>query len=189
MRAATCVRRGGGVSRARHKIVVVVVASLASGTLARCGGGGTTGISSSALVRITTEALPDALTGAAYEATLAATGPHVPVAWRVVGGRLPTGLALDGERGVIAGFPRDEGRFRVELEARDGLDANLPRDVVFAADRRAFDVTVGRGPLVVLPLPLEPAQFAAYYEHRFAAAGGVAPYRFEHAGGALPMGL
>src|SRR5262245_28641025 len=169
-------RAAAQVLRPLRVLALFVSLAFAVAALGRCGGGGgTPGISSLELVRITTTSLPPGATGAAYEATLHADGPHAPVAWRVVGGRLPTGLALDGESGAITGFPRDEGRFRVEVEARDGLDPHVARDVVFAADRRPFTVDVGRGPLALLPFALEPAQFAAYYEHRFAAAGGVAP--------------
>ena len=160
-------------------------------SLCRCGGGGGGGLPArDDLVSIAPPALPVARTGAAYVATISATGPNPPLTWRRSGGRLPPGCVLDGENGELRGWPREVGVFRFEVEVRDGTDpVGADRDVVYAAARRTYDVKVERGPLAVLPLPMATAQFNAPYAHRFEAAGGTGPYRFDLADAAPPAGL
>jgi hypothetical protein len=52
---------------------------------------------------ITTETLPDGSIGAAYSATLSATGGAAPYTWGIASGSLPAGLALNPGSGVISG--------------------------------------------------------------------------------------
>jgi hypothetical protein len=169
----------------RPLVAAVVLLSL---PLARCGGGASPA-SSFDLVAITTTTLPPATTGLAYDEVVGAVGPHPPLAFHVVAGQWPPGLALDATTGRVTGWPRRAGRFRVTIEVRDGADASVPRDATVAAARRSFALDVARGPLTLLPLPLDLAQFAAPYVHRFDAAGGEAPYSFALVGADAPTGL
>ena len=52
---------------------------------------------------ITTTSLPAATVGAAYSATLAASGGTAPLVWSLTSGNLPSGLSLDPSTGVISG--------------------------------------------------------------------------------------
>jgi hypothetical protein len=58
-----------------------------------------------------------------YRMKLATVGGVQPVNWSVVSGKLPPGLRLSQQTGTIAGTPRQSGRFRVTLGARDTLGA------------------------------------------------------------------
>jgi hypothetical protein len=173
--------------RTRARPLVAALALLAV-PLVRCGGGGPSP-SSPELVAFTTTVLPPATAGGAYDATLEATGPHAPLSFHLVAGQWPPGLALDAATGRVTGWPPRTGRFGVTVEVRDGADAAAARDATFAAARRAFTLDVARGPLTLLPLPLDPAQFAAPYVHRVEAAGGDAPYTFALADADAPSGL
>jgi hypothetical protein len=163
-------------------------AALLSLLLSGCGSGG--GPSVEPQVAILTHALPAASTGPFYEARVAATAPNPPVALRVVGGRLPSGLALDGDTGVLSGHPRVAGRHRFVVEALDGPDPRLPRDQTFAAARRSFDLDVARGPVTVIPTPVRAMQYRVAFRHPFEAAGGEPPYVFEvESGGVAGLSL
>jgi hypothetical protein len=54
---------------------------------------------------ITTSTLPNGVVGAAYAATLAATGGTTPYTWSLTSGALPTGLSLNASTGAIGGQP------------------------------------------------------------------------------------
>jgi hypothetical protein len=160
-----------------------------AGTLTSCGGGGGGG-TVDPQVEILTEAVPSALTGQSYAASIDAFFSHPPGRFLKVAGLLPPGLDLDGATGEITGFPRLEGTFQFELEARDGTDTTVPRDVVFAADRQRYSMVVGKGPPnFIPPFTLPPAQYHGSYAHVFDVAGGTKPYTFSFAGGELPDGL
>jgi hypothetical protein len=56
-----------------------------------------------------------------FQRKLATTGGMKPTTWRVVRGPLPRGVRLDRTTGVLSGFPRRPGTFRVTFEATDAL--------------------------------------------------------------------
>ena len=66
----------------------------------------------------------------AYQVKLATTRGVQPVAWRMVGGKLPLGISLSKKAGTIAGTPRRPGSFPVTLEARDALGAKSQKTLV-----------------------------------------------------------
>jgi hypothetical protein len=54
-------------------------------------------------LQITTQSLPNVLTGQPYSQTLTVTGGTAPYTWSVTGGTLPTGLSLDPVTGIVSG--------------------------------------------------------------------------------------
>jgi hypothetical protein len=159
--------------------------------LVGCGGGGTGGSGGVQLVEITTTAVPGGTTGVEYAATFAASFPHAPGTFSVVGGALPPGLTLDQSTGELAGYPRGVGQFSFVIGARDGEDRDLPpgRDANYAEDRQSFSLAVDRGPPNILPQQPPAAQYRAAYGYQIDVAGGTAPYVFTQTGGTLPPGL
>jgi hypothetical protein len=69
-------------------------------------------------LQITTASLANATAGAAYSATLAASGGG-NVTWTLSGGSLPAGLTL-GSNGVLSGTPTGAGRYTFTVRAADG---------------------------------------------------------------------
>ena len=160
--------------------------------LAGCGGGGSGGVGSGVqLVELLTTSTPSGTTGVPYAVTLAASFPHAPGTFSVVGGALPPGLTLDQSTGEIAGYPRAVGNFTFVVGARDGEDKDLPpgRDANYAEDRQSFAISVDRGPPNILPQQPPAAQYRASYGYQIDLAGGTPPYVFTQTGGTLPPGL
>src|SRR5688572_26269320 len=147
-----------------------------------CGSGGG-GSSSSGQVSLHTTEVPAAATGQEdYQFHFTADMPHAPGTFRVTSGALPPGMQLDSFTGELSGVPRQVGTFRYEIAAQDGVDPNFPpgRDVVFAEDRRQFDMVVARGAPNLLEQELPSAAYRRPYAYQLDAAGGVAPYTFTH---------
>ena len=83
-----------------------------------------------ARLAIKTPRLQVATVARAYHASLTARGGVQPLKWRVVGGRLPRGIALSQRLGTLTGTPRGAGSFRVTVEARDALGAKSQKTLV-----------------------------------------------------------
>jgi len=69
---------------------------------------------------ITTASLPDAEEGVAYNVTLTATGTK-PITWGITEGKLPYGLSLDANMGVISGVPSTTGQLFFTVRASNGF--------------------------------------------------------------------
>lgn len=118
--------------------------------------------------------------GVPFTHAVAVTGT-APVVVTATG--LPPGLNYDDAARRVSGAPTVVGLYTVTLRATNGF---LP------ADAQVSSVEVRNPPLtIVTPAPLAPAPILAGFPVTFdiVATGGLPPYRFELAGGALPPGL
>ncbi len=73
---------------------------------------------------IAANTLPTGTAGAAYSATLAATGGTAPYTWQITSGSLPQGLALNNTSGIISGTTSLTGSFSFTASVTDATSAN-----------------------------------------------------------------
>jgi hypothetical protein len=120
-------------------------------------------------------ALPAALVGAAYAASLTVSGGTPPYTWAVASGSsLPTGFSLNGT--ALVGTPTTPGTYSFALTAKDATGLSTTSIYV---------LTVGAGLIISTP-SLPPAVTGTPYSAALTAAGGTPPYSWS---GTLPTGL
>jgi titin len=135
---------------------------------------------------ITTNALPDAQVGAAYDQTIAGSGGTTPYRWSVSAGSLPAGLSLDPAVGALTGTPSATGQdsFTVTVTDANGLTASkgfsLEVDAAPAAPVAPPSITT-----TSLPDGLDGSPYAVTPD----VSGGTGPYTFWLSSGTLPSGL
>ncbi len=131
------------------------------------------------LVSVAPTTLPVATAGAAYSATLAATGGVGPYRFALGAGALPAGLSLSAG-GAVAGTPTATGAFAFTVNVTDGNGQ---------AGTANLTLTVANAAITVTPATLPAGTQGVAYSQRLTAAGGIAPYSFAVSSGALPAGL
>jgi hypothetical protein len=136
-------------------------------------------IAPSALV-VTTQSLPTGEVGAAYAATLSASGGTLPYRWSIKSGALAAGLSL-GASGAISGTPTTKSGAPVAFELQDSSSPVLMQSVT-------LPLTVNAA-LAVTTTSLPGAQVGKAYTATLAATGGTPPLTWSIAAGALPAGL
>lgn len=132
-----------------------------------------------ASLALASPSLPALRAGRAVRQPLAAGGGRAPLRWRLVGGALPAGLALEAD-GVLVGTPTARGPFVATVEASDasGRVANLSL---------AGEVAP---PEIRLIPPGARATRGEPFRQALHARGGVPPYRFTlEPGGQPPTGI
>ncbi len=162
--------------------------SIASLSVAGCGGGGGSKGTPIVTLAITTTSLPSGTVGTAYSATLAATGGTTPYTWSIPsgGGSLPAGLSLSSA-GTISGTPTAAASGKLKFQVVDS--ASSPQTAT-----TSLTVTVNAAPPPALTItttsPLPSATVGAAYSATLAATGGTSPYTWTLASGStLPAGL
>ena len=132
--------------------------------------------------------LPDANIGQGYEAFII-TSHESGGTFAVVSGSLPPGMTMPSVYGaagtIVAGTPTQQGTFTFTVKGTDGQGQPL---------QQAYSITVDPPlPLaVVLPAggsTLHSGTVGTAYAQGFFLSGGVAPYTWSVAAGALPPGL
>ncbi|MGA2132917.1 MAG: putative Ig domain-containing protein [Bryobacteraceae bacterium] len=147
------------------------------------GGTGTVSLPLTVLpgVSITTTSLPNGTMGTAYSATLVANGGTTPYTWSVSSGALPAGLTLNASTGAITGTPSTatSGPLSVGFTVKDnvGSTASATLSITIVA------------PLSVQTTTLPNGVLSTAYSASLSAIGGVPPYTWTLATGALPNGL
>jgi large repetitive protein len=87
-------------------------------------------LSVAARLAVTTSRLRPATEGSPYRAALRTAGGVKPLKWKVVGGKLPSGVKLSPTLGTLTGAPKQAGTYRVTVEARDALGARSKKRLV-----------------------------------------------------------
>jgi hypothetical protein len=131
----------------------------------------------------TPESMSTGVTGVFYSEVVAASGGVAPYSYRRTAGRLPSGLALDPDSGVISGTPDTPGISQFTIT---GVDANF---CVGSADYSVIVNPPGCPTIDISPTALPNASRGVDYSQTLTASGGVAPYTWSVAHGHLPAGL
>lgn len=137
-------------------------------------------------LQITTTSIPSGETGAAYTASLSASGGVAPYFWSITSGRLPAGLTLDGGSGVITGNPSEAGTFGLtfQVAGSDSNTASASLSLVIASPPAPRP-----DPVRIAILSLPDARRNKNYRQALTGTGGVQPYLWDLSTGVLPPGL
>lgn len=123
--------------------------------------------------------LPAGSAAAPYSQSLSASGGIGPYGFSISAGSLPAGLSLS-TAGLLSGSPSAAGSFDFSVTATDANGET---------GSRAYTLVVGAPTLALAPSSLPPATGSQAYAASFSASGGIAPYSYAIASGALPPGL
>ena len=96
-------------------------------------------------LQITTTNLPPATVGTAFSVTLAVAGGVPPMVWSAT--RLPAGLGIDPQSGVISGTPASVGTVQVVVSVND-RDSDVAHETL-SLDVRPTTVPAGRWNLTI----------------------------------------
>jgi len=118
--------------------------------------------------------------GTPYSSALSATGGTAPLTFSIVNSSLPPGLELNPATGAITGTPTTPGQFVFQGRVTDANNATA---------QALFVINVAPAPLSVVTGPLPAGRVAEPYQTSIGAMGGVPPYSFSVASGALPPGV
>jgi hypothetical protein len=137
---------------------------------------------------INTTSLPDGLVGVPYNNPLTATGGVLPYTWSIASGSMsvcPTltnGLCLTASTGTISGTPIGVATMNFTVRVTDGAatQQTAPLSIVVRASAPT---------LVVTSLIFPNAILGTSYNQFLTATGGVPPYTWDLASGALPPGI
>ena len=120
-----------------------------------------------------------AIEGQSYEHTFTTLDGQSPFFWWIAAGRLPSGLSLHEQTGILDGTPSEAGTFDFTVGVRDS--SLLTRE-----GSRDFTLTVTPRLKVIGASP-PPAREGVAYSYRFTAEGGTPPYEFELIGYPLEL--
>jgi hypothetical protein len=139
-------------------------------------GGATLSVSG---ITITTGALPDGTVSKPYVFTVEATGGVLPYEWGH-SADFPDGLVLDSSTGQISGTPVQFGTYQVTILVTDSSNQ-------VQTGTQAYTVNIASG--LMLTPSLNNAVVGTAYNATATATGGLPPYKWALASGALPDGL
>jgi len=115
----------------------------------------------------------------AYSQTLAVVGGTPPYVFSVSGGGLPPGLTLSAG-GALAGTPTTAGTFSFTAEVVDHNSLSATKGLT---------ITILAALGIATPATLNGGSLNSIYSVNLSPSGGMAPYTWTLASGALPVGL
>jgi hypothetical protein len=79
-------------------------------------------------LELQTKLLPQASTARPYNAMIEVSGGKPPLQWKVVSGKLPPGITLEPNSGVLNGTPTSPGRYRFTVAVSDASGKKVVHD-------------------------------------------------------------
>lgn len=130
-------------------------------------------------IAIDPPSLPNGSAGVAYNAQLSSSGGVAPYSYALLSGALPIGMSFTSA-GALTGVPRSDGSFSVTVRSTDsnGQTAN-----------RVYTFTITPATVVLTPATLPSGTVGTAYSQSLSSSGGIAPYTYAIASGALPPGI
>lgn len=125
----------------------------------------------------------DTTQGTGFHYQFSAVGGTQPYVWSIASGALPNGLSLNTGNGTISGTPQTPGNFAFTIEVRDSQSRTAQRSVALIVNgttASALEITSASLPSVVV---------GSNFSAQLSASGGVSPYVWAMANGALPTGV
>ncbi|MES2598224.1 MAG: putative Ig domain-containing protein [Verrucomicrobiota bacterium] len=121
---------------------------------------------------ILTAALPTAVKGMAYSASLAASGGDGTYTWQVLAGPLPTGVTLT-TAGVLSGIPTAAGGAMVMVQVTDGAGVILSRTLPLPFSEKAVKPIVNavQFPVITVGTTFNQTVTAQYHPKTFTITG------------------
>ncbi|TDN78992.1 uncharacterized protein YhjY with autotransporter beta-barrel domain [Stakelama pacifica] len=123
--------------------------------------------------------LGNGVPNAPYSASISASGGTAPYSYAVSAGALPSGLSL-GTDGTLAGTPVSAGTYNFTITASDA-NSN--------SGARSYTIDIVAPTIALTPDMLDDGILGTAYSVTLSASGGVGPYGYSIASGALPAGL
>jgi len=132
---------------------------------------------------ISTSSLPSGQLGAAYSATLVATGGTPPLNWTTTSGTLPAGLKLNASTGAITGTPTaTANNLALTFQVQDSGSPQQSKSV-------NLTLTIAPAALTISTTSLPSGQVGVAYSTTLVASGGTTPYTWTLTSGTLPANL
>ena len=123
-------------------------------------------------------ALPPAVQGSPYTATVTASGGLPPYQWSI-GSASTLGLSINSLNGIITGTPKTSGNLLLPVILSDATGLSIQQNLsLFVAN-----------PLSVATTSLANGSIGTGYTQTLAAGGGQSPYTWVVTAGSLPPGL
>ena len=130
---------------------------------------------------ITPATLPAPIYSSSYSQQLTVSGGVAPYTFSINGGSLPTGIALSST-GTLTGSPSKAGTYTFSVTAVDS-SSNL------TSVSQTYTLTIATPFIDITPITLPAATVGTGYSTSISASGGVAPFDYGIAFGALPAGM
>jgi hypothetical protein len=132
--------------------------------------------------QVVTTSLPPARELDPYAGSLQASGGITPYQWSVIGGTLPSGVALDSLAGVLYGSPTSAGDYVFTVQVTDSTGATAAQPLMVHVERAA-------PPVAIVTTAIASGQAEMPYAQHFEASGGFGSYVWLLGNGGLPAGL
>ena len=131
---------------------------------------------------ISAPSLAAGVVGSTYSSMLQASGGNAPYSWSITSGKLPAGLGLNANKGVIFGTPTAIGMTKFTVTVKDSSKPAQSQAV-------AASVEVKPSLLSITSSSLPSGKTGVSYTGALQASGGTASYHWSIAAGNLPSGV